>query len=241
MTMRKRIGDLYRNLFGPMHLMHAKNKLRKQIQLSNNTAESVVDITNSFSSFGWFSEIKSWQINSEFIDMLEWAAKTNPERILEIGTAKGATLLAWCRIASQQVISVDLPGGIHGGGYPQIKQKLFQEFLFDRPDVSLTCIQDDSHCEKTCKKVEAILNGSKLDILFIDGDHTYEGVKKDFELWSPLVKKEGYVVFHDILPHTHLVDCEVDKLWSELKAERPFFEFIENPNQGWAGIGVVKM
>jgi hypothetical protein len=30
-----------------------------------------------------------------------------------------------------------------------------------------------------------------VDFLFIDGDHTYEGVKKDFEMYSPLVRREG--------------------------------------------------
>jgi predicted O-methyltransferase YrrM len=37
----------------------------------------------------------------------------------------------------------------------------------------------------------------KIDILFIDGDHSYEGVKKDWELFSPHVSEFGIVVFHD--------------------------------------------
>jgi len=41
---------------------------------------------------------------------------------------------------------------------------------------------------------------AKLDFLFIGGDHTYEGVRMDFEMYSPLVRSCGIVVFHDIVP-----------------------------------------
>lgn len=56
----------------------------------------------------------------------------------------------------------------------------------------------------------------KIDVLFIDGDHTYEGVKKDWEAWSPFVKKGGIVFFHD---------CDdtspgVRQLWDEIDKEK---------------------
>jgi len=41
------------------------------------------------------------------------------------------------------------------------------------------------------------LHDIKIDILFIDGDHTYEGVKKDFELYSTILSKNGIVIIHD--------------------------------------------
>lgn len=37
----------------------------------------------------------------------------------------------------------------------------------------------------------------RIDFLWIDGDHSYEGVKKDIEDWLPLVKENGYIAFHD--------------------------------------------
>lgn len=36
-----------------------------------------------------------------------------------------------------------------------------------------------------------------IDFIFIDGDHSYEGVKKDFKLWLPKMKPGGIMVFHD--------------------------------------------
>jgi predicted O-methyltransferase YrrM len=44
------------------------------------------------------------------------------------------------------------------------------------------------------------LKDNKVDFLFIDADHSYEGVKKDFEMYSPLVRKGGIIAFHDIIP-----------------------------------------
>ncbi len=42
-----------------------------------------------------------------------------------------------------------------------------------------------------------VLQDIKIDVLFIDGDHTYEGVKKDFELYSNLLSENGIIVIHD--------------------------------------------
>lgn len=50
-----------------------------------------------------------------------------------------------------------------------------------------------------------------MDFLFIDGDHAYEGVKADFEMYSPLVRKGGLVALHDICVHPPEMDCHVDK------------------------------
>lgn len=37
----------------------------------------------------------------------------------------------------------------------------------------------------------------EIDVLFIDGDHSYEGCKADIEAWYPYVKKGGVMLFHD--------------------------------------------
>jgi hypothetical protein len=65
-------------------------------------------------------------------------------------------------------------------------------------------------------------------------------VKQDFEMYLPLVRKGGLVAFHDIALHPPELDCHVDEFWKELKQTRPAHEFIENPKQGWGGIGLVE-
>ena len=46
-------------------------------------------------------------------------------------------------------------------------------------------------------KIVKGVEDESIDTLFIDGDHTYEGVKKDIEAWMPKVKKGGTIIFHD--------------------------------------------
>jgi len=241
MRLRTLLGRCYRTVFRLPHYIVSVRELHRLRHELPDTPQGWIQISEQYRGKGLFSDLRSWQVPSELLQMFEHVRACQPSVILEIGTAKGATLLGWCRIASKKVISVDLPGGIHGGGYPAIKQQLYREFVAGRPGVDLHMIQADSHSEATRKIAESALARDKIDVLFIDGDHTYDGVKADFELWSPLVRSGGMVIFHDILPHKVVAHCEVDQFWNELKSLYPHKEIIDNPEQGWAGIGVLSM
>jgi len=81
-----------------------------------------------------------------------------------------------------------------------------------RPD-----ILGDTHDPKTLKALKRKLNGRPINILFIDADHTYDAVKKDFEVYSPLCN--DIIVLHDIetCRHGKRASVEVWKFWDELK------------------------
>ena len=91
------------------------------------------------------------------------------------------------------------------------------------------------------------LGDKTIDLLFIDGDHSYEGVKKDYEMYLPLISKKALVVFHDIVEDhftrfdKQTINCagEVPKFWKEIKQGFPCKEFIANPEQNGFGIGVL--
>jgi predicted O-methyltransferase YrrM len=105
----------------------------------------------------------------------------------------------------------------------------------------LEFIRFDSHKASTKAKLCNILGGSSptIDLLFIDGDHTYKGVKQDYEMYSPLVKKGGMIVFHDICDHPAMPDVEVMKYWKEVKRGKKTVEFIDLKDKTWGGIGVI--
>ena len=90
----------------------------------------------------------------------------------------------------------------------------------------------------------AHFNDYVWDFVFIDGDHSYEGVKADFYNVLPHLKKGTPVAFHDIaisdFHHTH--GCYVGEFWRDLKKEYTEGVFEEfQVNSDWAGIGVVKI
>jgi predicted O-methyltransferase YrrM len=179
------------------------------------------------------------QVREEILELLKVLIQYKPRNILEIGTSRGGTLFLFSRIASPDaiIISIDLPGGPFGGGYPVWKIPIYRSFVL--PSQKLSLIRGDSHDLRTLKIVKEILEGRKLDILFIDGDHTYEGVKKDFEMYSPLVREGEIIAFHDIVPHPPETRCEVDKFWNEIKYNYRYIEIVRNWAQKWAGIGVL--
>jgi len=179
------------------------------------------------------------QVRSEITALGRLIQEAAPKRCMEIGTNYGGTLLLLCTISppGAQIISLDLPLGRFGGGYPRRKIPLFR--LFPRNGQQLSLVRADSHSNKTKDLIQKLLGDKKLDFLFIDGDHTYAGVKRDFEMYRSLVRRGGMVAFHDIVEHRVLRDCNVDKFWNELKHQYQYSEFIEDPQQGWAGIGVI--
>jgi predicted O-methyltransferase YrrM len=181
------------------------------------------------------------QVRSEILELAKILQKSPPRRSLEIGTNYGGTLFLLCALSTSdaRIISVDLPAGPFGGGYPRRKAVLFRKFV--RGDQELHLIRADSHLAGTKYRVMRALQGDKLDYLFVDGDHTYDGVRKDFEMYSPLVRSGGMVAFHDIVEHRRELACEVDKYWNHIKQRYQHHELIEDPKQGWAGIGVIFM
>jgi predicted O-methyltransferase YrrM len=78
-----------------------------------------------------------------------------------------------------------------------------------------------------------------VDFLFIDGDNTYEGVKKDFEMYSLLVRNGGVIAFHDICPHPPETGCEVSRFWNKVKQRYKYAEIVKDCNQKWSGICVL--
>ena len=183
------------------------------------------------------------QESEEILGLTEFLLKNKPHNIMEIGSKYGGTFHIFSKIATGKKISLDLPGGIHGGWalneHPYLgdvvkkRNKYFKE-NFDNVHIVLA----NSHETDTVYEIQSILDGDELDFLLIDGDHTYEGVKEDYEMYKHLVKDGGWIGFHDVndTEHHRKINVYVAKFWSELVGEK--IEFNENTH--WAGIGIIK-
>jgi predicted O-methyltransferase YrrM len=149
----------------------------------------------SFIAKSFFGAFAPAQIEEEFLGLLKIFSDTKSKVIMEIGTMNGGTLFCFSKLAQSDstIISIDLPEGKFGGGYPEWKTPFYQAFAKDGQDLRL--LREDSHTPETLEKVKKILAGRQVDFLFIDGDHSYEGVKKDFEMYSSLVRKGGWWLY----------------------------------------------
>ena len=179
-----------------------------------------------FRGWGHFRVIRPRQNPVEIEKLYELVCQQAPARVLEIGTARGGTLYLWTQGANEDatLVSVDLPGGDFGGAYPQCRVPFYQAFARKRQHLYLE--RADSHQPETLQLITQRFDCEAVDFAFIDGDHTYEGVKADFEDYGPLVRPGGIIAFHDILYREDEPTIRVDKLWTELKQKYDCREFI---------------
>jgi predicted O-methyltransferase YrrM len=111
---------------------------------------------------------------------------------VEIGRMLGGSAILMAS-AGAHVVSLDLHvsktvEGEKGALADIALDKKLQELgLRNKVDILVA----DSHTYNTTSLIE------KVDVLFIDGDHSYEGVKKDYENWVKTVKPGGHILFHD--------------------------------------------
>jgi cephalosporin hydroxylase len=176
------------------------------------------------------------QNHKEILGAAEFFKELNVVNFMEIGTDQGGTFAIWSKLSKDgKRISVDIPHGQFGRlDYDEYERDNYLKSLGS----DVTMLWGSSHDYEMLQNVENIIKEDLLDFLFIDGDHTYEGVKQDYEMYSNLVNEGGWIAFHDIndTERHRLRDVYVGKLWNELKGEK--IEF--NVNADWAGIGVIK-
>jgi predicted O-methyltransferase YrrM len=177
----------------------------------------------------------------ELIALMARVRRSQPGMVVEIGTYRGGTLRCWAHVcpARTTLISIDLPGGAFGGGYSAEDASRFKSFC--KPGQTLHCLRTDSHSAATRDDLIRLLDHRPIDFLFIDGDHSYEGVKTDFEIYAPYVRRGGLIAFHDILPNVGHPDCRVHDFWAELRTGPTALEYVDRDGfDTWGGIGVVR-
>jgi len=227
---RKTMNYIYSYyLVGPIMFLVVRIFKRRLKSLSG--IEGAVELAFSFKCLG--ISIRPMQIKWELLQFLRTIAASNPKNVLEIGTADGGTLFLLAQASSPEavLISIDLRDFRYRG-------QLYKRFAKQTQQIHL--IRGDSHSMDTLEKVIRILNGAKLDCLFIDADHTYEGVKKDFLMYSPLVREGGLIAFHDIVKYpSSAVYEQVNRFWMEISRCYAGREIIQSPTQESCGIGLI--
>ena len=172
-----------------------------------------------------------WEGHRDFAyDLLQFV---RPERLVELGSQYGCSLFSFCQAVrdfklNTEINAVDMWSGDIGAEitgeevyalvkktaatyYPEVNLHLFQMCFDDaRPNFA-----DNS-----------------IDILHIDGGHTFEDVEHDFTTWLPKLKENGIVLFHDVYSPIDQGSCDH---WEKTKKEYDcYFDFTHS-----CGLGIL--
>lgn len=202
---------------------------------AERTVEDVLDTTGTYyeprgeyRGYGPYRSLRALQHRGEITELVREVRSHEPETVMEIGSANGGTLYVWARVLDsvRTILSTDLD---YRG-----RQDLL-EYFTGRSGISLRCIEGDSHSEATESAVREALSGETIDFLYIDGDHSYEGVKADFEAYEPHVADDGIIGFHDI----ETDGTGVPRLWTELTAEYDHRNVVAENRRGPSASGII--
>ncbi|MFC1772579.1 class I SAM-dependent methyltransferase [Pseudomonadota bacterium] len=165
----------------------------------------------------------------EITEYLKIIQKKKPKVIVEIGTARGGMLYCFCQLAAPDalIISIDLPGAPNCGGQTDDERNFYSSFTAQ--DQRLEFIPADSHLAATKELLKSILQDRKVDVLFIDGDHSRDGVKQDYEMYKEFAADDGLITFHDIkmYPKYWGIGNEVGLFWDEIASTNTVTEIVD--------------
>ncbi len=193
-----------------------------------------IDYPQTFTQPEWITRVNSWHGHLPFGSFLVSALK--PRLLVELGVMFGDSYCTFCQAVKALALDTrcygidtwqgDEHAGVYTaneflpvlrkhhdvryGGFSTLQQSLFDEALPDFLDNS-------------------------IDLLHIDGLHTYEAVRHDFETWLPKMSEQGVVLFHDTNVHEN--DFGVYQLWGEVSKRYPHFEFLHSYGLGVLAVG----
>ncbi|MES2309909.1 MAG: class I SAM-dependent methyltransferase [Verrucomicrobiota bacterium] len=157
-----------------------------------------------------------------------------PKTVVELGVFWGGSFFVFCQAVKASGSStichaIDTWQGDSQAG--QLEEETYQNFMKHR----------DAHFSDISKVMrmpfEQALSSfpeGSIDLLHIDGFHTYEAVKHDYETWLPKVSKTGVILFHDVKVVNEAQNFGVKRFWEEIKKDKLHFE-MENE----FGLGVL--
>jgi hypothetical protein len=179
------------------------------------------------------------QSPSAWLGHLPFAAwviqEVSPKIFVELGTHYGHSYFSFCQSVSEAGLStkcyaVDTwQGDEHAGRY--------NDDIFNK----VNAYHQERYAEfsrllrMTFDDAVAYFSDESIELLHIDGLHTYEAVRHDFDTWLPKLAAGAIIIFHDI--NVRERNFGVWKLWEELQASYPNnLEFVHSH-----GLGVLQL
>lgn len=184
----------------------------------------------------WYPEFFKSSGRLEHVPFAFWITGTlKPRMLVELGTHSGYSYFAFCQAIKNLSLETrcfavnNWKGGVHAGHcgedvfenvqhYNSTHYSAFSRLVRSSFDDALSHFPDAS-----------------IDLLHVDGRHFYEDAKHDYETWRPKLSDRAVVLFHDT--NVRERGFAVARLWAELSAKYPSFEFIHGHGLGVLGYG----
>ena len=158
-----------------------------------------------------------------------------PQLFVELGTHKGDSYFAFCQAVRHlglpaSAFAVDNWKGDEQAG-------LYDESIWEE----FSCLNENLYQEfskllrMTFDEASGLFEDRSVDLLHIDGYHSYEAVRHDFERWLPKMSRSGVVLLHDT--RVFAKGFGVWRLWLEKSAQYPSFEFQHGSGLGILAVG----
>lgn len=162
-----------------------------------------------------------------------------PGSLVELGTWSGVSYSAFCQAVKNfglatRCYAVDTwTGDGHAGHF---SAELFEEWkhFHDLHYADFSFLM-----RSTFKEARNNFADASIQLLHIDGYHTYEAVSHDYHSWLPKLSKDAIVLFHDT--NVRERDFGVHRLWNEISCDKPHFEFVHGYGLGVLGLAPLEM
>ena len=157
-----------------------------------------------------------------------------PRVLVELGTHRGNSYLAFCQAIEAEecgtrAYAVDT---WEGDTHMAREAGIFEELsAYHDPKYG----HFSSLIRSTFQEARELFSDGSIDLLHIDGTHTYEAVKQDFDCWQSALSDRAVVLFHDV--NVRRSQYGVWRLWEELSKDKPHFEFFHSYGLGVLGMG----
>lgn len=205
-----------------------------QVLATKPSEDAWAEVAATPPSAWWPAHIveSAWLEHTPFAAWLMEAAR--PSTLVELGTHRAVSFMAFCQAARRLPVpprcyAVDTwQGDEHAGAYG--------EEIFD--SVQALARGHEGIAELLRMRFDEALSrfpDGSVDILHIDGFHTYEAVSEDFRTWLPKMSRRGIVLFHDTEVRER--DFGVWRFWAEVSADRPGFNFLHGYGLGVLAVG----
>jgi hypothetical protein len=194
---------------------------------------NVLDYNIAFCTPRRLTDVRSWHLHIPFAFVI--MALLKPKKFVELGTHKGDSYCAFCQVVDELALNTacygvdswqgDEQAGFYGEGVLD-ELRAYHDPLYGGFSCLMKCFFDNA--------LDFFSNGS-IDLLHIDGHHTYDSVRHDFEAWLPKMSERGIVLLHDSTVRER--EFGVWRLWNEISSQYPSFEFTFGHGLGVLAVG----